>query len=156
MAPLFRCCINLDNVALPKSFWDVINITEKRIKNKKNINENKIMKKVIRLTESDLHKIVKNSVKRILREQYEFGIQNDPSTRKGQFELGRLSYHWDMENGNENGGQNEIDKYAEKHRKIGARQTLHRFDNRTPKERFDDLYDSFCEGYEVDQPKDNY
>lgn len=43
---------------------------DRKIRNNNNIKENN-MKKVVRLTENDLHRIVKNSVNRILRENYE-------------------------------------------------------------------------------------
>ena len=48
------------------------------------LNENKTTKKIISLTESDIHYIVKNSICKILN-----GIGNTP---KGQFMLGRLKY----------------------------------------------------------------
>ena len=143
MAPLFQCCVGLDNVALPQSFIDVIGegdeMVESRKKNKRTIKENKKMKKIIRLTEGDLHRIVKNSVKRILREEYEYGIKNDPSSTKGQFELGKLSRKWDDEHDNFRGGPNDIDEYARKARLKGAR---------GDKKKFDTLYDYFCDGYE--------
>ena len=47
------------------------------------------MKKIIRLTESDLHRIVKNTVNRVLRESRAINEVGD--TPKGQYMLGKLS-----------------------------------------------------------------
>ena len=40
------------------------------------------MKKTIKLTESDMHKVIHESVNRILREQYEDELTNDPSVQR--------------------------------------------------------------------------
>ena len=51
------------------------------------------MKKIIRLTESDLHRIIENSVRRVIRE-----TKND-----------------DIENGEEAYDENAIDRYSDDH-----------------------------------------
>lgn len=44
------------------------------------------MKRIIRLTESDLHRIVKNAVKRIIKEQCEPWDHHNPDYDDGWFE----------------------------------------------------------------------
>lgn len=44
------------------------------------------MKRIIRLTESELHRIVKNTVKRVLREQREPWDHHDPDYEDDWFE----------------------------------------------------------------------
>lgn len=56
--------------AMEKAFAKYGSKSQKENDNK-DIKEHKKMKKVIRLTESDIHRIVRNSVKRIIKESFE-------------------------------------------------------------------------------------
>lgn len=58
IAPLFRCCLGVENIALPQSFLNILNDNGQIM----NENKTKNMKRRIRITESDLRRIVKESV----------------------------------------------------------------------------------------------
>jgi len=56
IAPLFKCCVGMQNVALPQSFVDILGI-----------NESKSRIKYV-LTETELHNIIRNVTRRVLTE----------------------------------------------------------------------------------------
>ena len=73
--------VNLDNVA-----W--IDSTQGQY-TKTNVAENKTyMKKIIRLTESDLHQIIENSVRRILKEDFNQYSDGDFASTGDPYEMG--------------------------------------------------------------------
>lgn len=80
IAPLFSKCVNMENVALPETFFSVLGVQDE-IDNETlndNVMENK---KVIKLSEAQLHRVIKESVKKILRESGD--------TNRGQYMKGR-------------------------------------------------------------------
>ena len=52
------------------SIYSIFRDFPKRFRNSPTTNRDFIMKQIIRLTESDLHRIIENSVKRIIREGF--------------------------------------------------------------------------------------
>lgn len=64
IAPLFKDCLGMDNVALPESFINIIggSLNEKQNKS--------ITKRKIKLTESQLRNVIIESVKKVLSEIY--------------------------------------------------------------------------------------
>lgn len=81
IAPLFSKCVNMENVALPETFFSVLGVQDE-IDNE-TLNDNMMEnKKVIKLSEAQLHRVIKESVNRILQE---YG-----DTPKGQAVLGAL------------------------------------------------------------------
>lgn len=67
IAPLFSECINMENIALPKSFFSVLGVQEN---NTDEIINDTMMenKQIIELSEAQLHRIIKESVNRLLTE----------------------------------------------------------------------------------------
>lgn len=76
-----------DFIAVAKDRYkkDLQAIQEMFLRNKKKINENiNMKKKLVRLTESDLHRIIKESVNRVIKEEY-------GKSHRSQYMLGRLA-----------------------------------------------------------------